>query len=85
MDFSETIEVKVVDREDGYSVDSYFFAYFHNISLALDQIRDAVRAYLNVHPRSAHNTDVVHDTTVQKSSPSSAPPQTSTYGSAFPT
>lgn len=43
MDFSETIEIKVVDQDDHFSVDSYFFAYFRDISSALDQIRDAVR------------------------------------------
>lgn len=42
MDFSETIEVKVMDKE---SSDSYFFAYFHDIQAALDHIRDAVRAH----------------------------------------
>ncbi len=45
MDFSETIEVKVLDNEDKVGLDSYFFAYFHNISAALDQIREAVKAY----------------------------------------
>lgn len=45
MDFSETIEVKVFDKEEHFSVDSYFFAYFHDIPAALDQIRDAVRAH----------------------------------------
>ncbi|KAG6814047.1 hypothetical protein H0H92_003897 [Tricholoma furcatifolium] len=41
MDFSETIEVRVVEEDS--SVDSYFFAYFHDIPGALEQIRDAVR------------------------------------------
>jgi sterol 3beta-glucosyltransferase len=45
MDFSETIEVKVFDKEEQYSVDSYFFAYFRDMSAALEQIRDAVRDY----------------------------------------
>ena len=45
MDFSETIEVKVFDKEEPFSVDSYFFAYFQDLPVALDQIRDAVRAY----------------------------------------
>ncbi|KAF9569834.1 UDP-Glycosyltransferase/glycogen phosphorylase [Agrocybe pediades] len=45
MDFSETIEVKTVDKDDNFAVDSYFFAYFHNLPDALDQIRDAVRTY----------------------------------------
>lgn len=45
MDFSETIEVKVVDKNEQYSVDSYFFAYFQDLPAALEQIRDAVRAY----------------------------------------
>ncbi|KAJ3548557.1 hypothetical protein NMY22_g1223 [Coprinellus aureogranulatus] len=45
MDFSETIEVKVVDKEDQFSVDSYFFAYFHDLGAALEQIREAVRAH----------------------------------------
>lgn len=45
MDFSETIEVKVEDKDNSLSVDSYFFAYFHNLPDALEQIRDAVRHY----------------------------------------
>jgi sterol 3beta-glucosyltransferase len=45
MDFSETIEVKVVDKEDHFAIDSYFFAYFRDLSGALDQIRDAVRTH----------------------------------------
>ncbi|KAG6919582.1 hypothetical protein DXG01_004246 [Tephrocybe rancida] len=40
MDFSETIEVKVFDKDEDSSVDSYFFAYFHDIPGALEQIRD---------------------------------------------
>jgi len=44
MDFSETIEVKTAERDD-QATDSYFFAYFHDISVALDQIRDAVRGF----------------------------------------
>jgi sterol 3beta-glucosyltransferase len=45
MDFSETLEVKVIDKVSSYSVDSYFFAYFQDLSLALEQIRDLVRSY----------------------------------------
>ena len=48
MDFSETIEVKVIDAEDRIlsdAYDSYFFAYFHNMTGSLEQIRDAVRTY----------------------------------------
>ena len=44
MDFSETIEVKTAERDD-QATDSYFFAYFHDISVALEQIRDAVRSF----------------------------------------
>ena len=43
IEFSETIEVKVFDKEEHYSVDSYFFAYFHDIQVALEHIREAVR------------------------------------------
>ena len=67
MDFSETIEVKVVDKEDNFSVDSYFFAYFQDLPGGLDQIRDAVRAHRSqagaVENRSP---PVVLDTTVPK-------------------
>lgn len=69
MDFSETIEVKVIDKEDKVSdngSDSYFFAYFQNITAALDQIRDAVKTYK---PFTIHETgslEVVHDTTGAK-------------------
>ena len=46
LDFSETIEVKVVDKNENFStVDSYFFAYFQELDGALEQIRDAVRTY----------------------------------------
>jgi sterol 3beta-glucosyltransferase len=45
MNFSETIEVKVVDQDDHFAIDSYFFAYFSSLPGALEQIRDAVRAH----------------------------------------
>ncbi|PFH54756.1 glycosyltransferase family 1 protein [Amanita thiersii Skay4041] len=70
MDFSETIEVKVFEREEHYSVDSYFFAYFRDISSALDQIRDAVRMY-RINPTSG-SPQAVLDTTASRSAPNSA-------------
>ncbi|EJD04268.1 UDP-Glycosyltransferase/glycogen phosphorylase [Fomitiporia mediterranea MF3/22] len=66
MDFSETIEVKVIDQEEKPSVgsyDSYFFAYFHNVSAALDQIRDAVKKYKPFSHGIPPINEVVHDTT----------------------
>ncbi|KAG8908117.1 Sterol 3-beta-glucosyltransferase [Tulasnella sp. 403] len=45
MDFSDTIEVKVVDKDDNFAIDSYFFAYFHNIETALVQIKETIQAY----------------------------------------
>lgn len=66
MDFSETIEVKVIEQEDktsNGSSDSYFFAYFHNISGALEQIRDAVRTYKPQVQSTLGVLDAVHDTT----------------------
>ena len=46
LEFSEAIEVKVVDKGENFSiVDSYFFAYFQELEAALEQIRDAVRTY----------------------------------------
>lgn len=42
-EFRETIEVKVFDKDEHYSVDSYFFAYFHDIQVALEHIREVVR------------------------------------------
>ncbi|CAL1696325.1 unnamed protein product [Somion occarium] len=65
MDFSETIEIKVMDRGESYSVDSYFFAYFHDLSAALEQIRDAVRASRDI-PASSVTPPVI-DTTVSRS------------------
>jgi sterol 3beta-glucosyltransferase len=79
MDFSETIEVKVLDKEEHFSVDSYFFAYFHNLAMALDQIRDAVRAYRTL-PEKAPAQGVL-DTTLAR------PPQYSvdrTHSSPIP-
>jgi hypothetical protein len=65
MDFSETIEVKVFDNEDHFSVDSYFFAYFHNLPVALDQIRDAVRAHRMLPEETS--PQMVLDTTAARS------------------
>ncbi|KAL6299038.1 UDP-Glycosyltransferase/glycogen phosphorylase [Sparassis latifolia] len=65
MDFSETIEVKVVDKSDQYSIDSYFFAYFHDLPAALEEIRDAVRANRGLPDKA---TPAVIDTTVTRAS-----------------
>jgi len=66
MDFSESIEVKVFDKAEHFSVDSYFFAYFHDIPGALEQIRDAVRTN---HAQPAMSTpQSVVDTTVSRHS-----------------
>ncbi|KNZ79620.1 Sterol 3-beta-glucosyltransferase [Termitomyces sp. J132] len=62
MDFSETIEVKVFDKDEDSSVDSYFFAYFHDIPGALEHIRDAVRDYRN-QPDRPDFPPIVLDTT----------------------
>jgi len=66
MDFSETIEVKVVDKEDNLAVDSYFFAYFHDLPGALDQIRDAVRNYRSQNSLPEARTPPLLDTTVPR-------------------
>ncbi|KAI0932598.1 hypothetical protein AcW2_001180 [Taiwanofungus camphoratus] len=67
MDFSETIEVKIIDKNDQFAVDSYFFAYFNDLSAALEQIRDAVRAY-RLSPEGAVSPAVI-DTTVSRPPP----------------
>ena len=73
MDFSETIEVKVIDAEDRILSDayySYFFAYFHNMTGSLEQIRDAVRTYK---PQAVPGlSDAVRDTTGVKISSSAS-------------
>ncbi|KAG7099574.1 hypothetical protein E1B28_001404 [Marasmius oreades] len=82
MDFSETIEVKVYDKEasDHFSVDSYFFAYFHDISGSLEQIRNAVRLQRT---NPGNGREPVLDTTTSRSTitqpdrPSSMPPSSS--------
>jgi sterol 3beta-glucosyltransferase len=62
MDFSETIEVKVFDKEEHFCLDAYFFAYFHDLSAALDQMRDAVSDYRLLPERGS--PQMVLDTTV---------------------
>jgi sterol 3beta-glucosyltransferase len=54
IEFSETIEVKVFDKEEHYSVDSYFFAYFHDIQIALEHIREVVRTNRSSPASSPH-------------------------------
>nr|GAT43674.1 UDP-glucose:sterol glycosyltransferase [Mycena chlorophos] len=67
MDFSETIEVKVFDKEEHFSIDSYFFAYFQDLPGALDQIRDAVRTHRTQPERAS--PQLLMDTTVSRSVP----------------
>ncbi|OBZ79076.1 Sterol 3-beta-glucosyltransferase [Grifola frondosa] len=64
MDFSETIEVKVRDRSSDLSLDSYFFAYFHDLAAALEQIREAVRTYRST-PATSKTVPMV-DTTISR-------------------
>lgn len=66
MDFSETIEVKVFDKEPNFAIDSYFFAYFHDLSAALDQIRDAVRNQRSQVEHRQGLPEEVLDTTISK-------------------
>lgn len=64
MHFSDTIEVKVVDKDDDFLVDSYFFAYFHNISHALEDIRSAWQLALT---RPHHpSEETIRDTTAHR-------------------
>ncbi|CAE6416534.1 unnamed protein product, partial [Rhizoctonia solani] len=58
MDFSETIEVKVIDKEENYALDSYFFAYFRDLPAALAQIQQILLDYQATTPAAdAHLTD----------------------------
>ncbi|KAF9243852.1 glycosyltransferase family 1 protein [Melanogaster broomeanus] len=68
IDFSETIEVKVFDKDE-HSVDSYFFAYFHDIQGALEHIRDAVRTHRTLFPNSPQ---ALLDTTATRPQPSAS-------------
>ncbi|KIJ24028.1 glycosyltransferase family 1 protein [Sphaerobolus stellatus SS14] len=66
MDFSETIEVNVMEKTAGFSVDSYFFAYFRDPGHALEQIRDVVRSYKQ--SSTGEGVGEVKDTTATRSS-----------------
>jgi hypothetical protein len=73
LDFRETIEVKVVDGYEDLAVDSYFFTYFHDISAALEQIRDAIastRRFVSEAEESV-NAEQLIDTTVSRSASAS--------------
>ncbi|TFK57644.1 UDP-Glycosyltransferase/glycogen phosphorylase [Heliocybe sulcata] len=63
LDFSETIEVKVIDKDDS-AIDSYFFAYFHDLGTALEQIRDVIRNYRTVTQGSSPQP--IMDTTIPR-------------------
>jgi sterol 3beta-glucosyltransferase len=69
LDFRETIEVKVVDGSEDLAVDSYFFTYFHDISAALDQIRDAIASTRRFVPAAPQplNSEQLIDTTLPRS------------------
>ncbi|KAG1826254.1 uncharacterized protein BJ212DRAFT_335509 [Suillus subaureus] len=67
IDFSETIEVKVFDGEHS-TTDSYFFAYFQDLPVALEHIRDAVRS---------HRSSVISSPLALLDTTSTRPPQPS--------
>ena len=69
LDFRETIEVKVVDGSEDLAVDSYFFTYFHDISVALEQIRDAIASTQRFVPAAPQplNSEQLIDTTLPRS------------------
>jgi sterol 3beta-glucosyltransferase len=73
LDFRETIEVKVVDGYEYLAVDSYFFTYFHDISAALEQIRDAISSTRRFVPEAEEsvNAEQLIDTTVSRSASTS--------------
>jgi sterol 3beta-glucosyltransferase len=73
LDFRETIEVKVVDGSEDLAVDSYFFTYFHDISAALEQIRDAIASTRPFYPEAQESSSVEQliDTTVSRSTSTS--------------
>jgi sterol 3beta-glucosyltransferase len=85
LDFSETIEVKVVDGSEDLAVDSYFFTYFHDISAALEQIRDAIASTRRFVPEDQEpaSTEQLIDTTVSRSTPNSRV-GTSEHGQTYP-
>ena len=74
MDFSDTIEIKVVDKiqHSGYSVDSYFFAYFKDQDHALEEIRAVVGKYRRL-PSENDTEELVKDTTLARSNSGPAP------------
>ncbi len=73
LDFRETIEVKVVDGIEDLAVDSYFFTYFHDISAALEQIRDAIACTRPFVPETQESlsAEQLIDTTVSRSNSTS--------------
>jgi sterol 3beta-glucosyltransferase len=83
LDFSETIEIKVVDKNENFStVDSYFFAYFQDLQAALEQIRDTVRTYRP--PSEGLPEATVIDTTGAKSIAAFPPTSQSQDGTSRP-
>lgn len=63
----------MVDKVDGYSMDSYFFAYFQDLPTALEQIRSAVRQTRGTSEEATPSPLI--DTTVTRSPISYSPPE----------
>jgi sterol 3beta-glucosyltransferase len=85
LDFRETIEVKVVDGIEDLAVDSYFFTYFHDISAALEQIRDAIARTRPFVPEAQEfpGAEQLIDTTVSRSN-STSRTGTSEHNQTYP-
>lgn len=86
LDFRETIEVKVVDGSEDLAVDSYFFTYFHDISAALEQIRDAVASTRPFVPEAQESlgAEQLIDTTASRSTPASRTGSSESYPEVTP-
>ncbi|SCZ92669.1 BZ3500_MvSof-1268-A1-R1_Chr5-2g08087 [Microbotryum saponariae] len=67
LEFAETIRVRVYDSNEGYALDDYWLAYFSDIHLALDKMKEVLETFRKAHPERLlyGEPQSIADTTVE--------------------
>ncbi|KAF9932846.1 Sterol 3-beta-glucosyltransferase [Linnemannia zychae] len=63
MAFAEAIQIKVVESDESFAVDEYYFAYFNETAKTLATLKAQVKKYQQSDPQSRNHDHKIHDST----------------------
>ncbi|KAF9970576.1 Sterol 3-beta-glucosyltransferase [Actinomortierella ambigua] len=63
MAFAEAIQIKVMESDESFAVDEYYFAYFNDTARALAALKDQQRDYQSRHGKGSPQYEKIYDST----------------------